>query len=727
MSDNPTPPRGVQRVLDEEAPLPAKEDLAPLYRVDPTSKIAVSKHYGKLWDGRIKQAVAARKYHADAWEEAVRYYNNAQQDHRNTEDGRSGNRYFGKRRNTQWSETENVVYANTSAIVPALYTKNPVVEITARNAAIQPQVQTLETLVNMLAGIEHAPGLHLKVHAKQWILSAELCNLGWMEYGYTERADSLGAVQAALAQLGKELEDAKDAKTIKEIEGRLMALEEQAAVASPSGPWVRFHPPQRVICGPTTLPDFSDAPWRAIEEFYPTSYLNAKYGKKNEAGKVYSLYEPTHVLCAEVGDGLDNTDANFKLFDTNVEAKQYGYETKEQLRKAEFTKCFRIWDKTTRRVYLYASNDMTWPIWVEADPYGLPDFYPQRALYFTIQPMGSHAHSNVSYYLDQQDALNEIHDEFRRARQDIKENILYDQRLGRDTVEKFLKGSSPNAQAVDVPENQKIGDLIYNKPNALLKAQPLFDVARPLQSIDRISGVSEVLRGAQFKTNTTNKAVESYQTSTTLRLDAKSDEIEDAIASVLYGVAFLCAQFMTAEEVASIIGQEAAGWENHPSSVLRSALRVQVAGGSTTKPTSEAKKQQAMDVARILSQFVQFAPGVVIETTLKLFEESFNELTLPKETFSRIREEAAVALRRGNSDAGPAGGGPAGGEGAPPSGGPVPTGGPPGGDAAAQLAQAIDALPPEAKLALGQALARGAPVVEAVPMILRAAQQQQQQ
>lgn len=705
-------PASVGRMLDDEAPVASSEQPA-LYRVDPLSKIPVSKKYGKLWEGRVRSALSARQLMEEGWDEAIRYYNNSQQEHREGADGRGGNRYFAKRRNPNWSETENIVYANTSAIIPALYMKNPEVEFTTQVEDQKEFVQRVEKLVNALAGRRHAPGLNLKMHAKQAVLSAELCNLGWLEYGYTERKDSLTEAQSTLEALGKELESAKDIKTIKQIEGKLMAVEEELTVAQPAGPWVRYHAPQNIVCGDCSMPDFSDAPWIAVRCFYPTDYLNAKYGDKQEDGSVKSLYAPSHVLCG----GSDSTDdvQNFKLFKEGDEAQAYGYGNKMQLQKAQRTMCWRIWDRTSRRVFLYADNDFTWPIWVEADPYGLPDFMPFRAFYFNTSPIGPYARSNVTYYLDQQDGINEIHDEWRRARLDAKENILYDDMFDRDTVEKWLKGAGPSAHGVKVPEGKQLKDMIMPKPNALMAAMPLFDPQRLLQSVDRIGGVSEAMRGAQFKTNTTNKAIESYQTSTSVRLDAKIDAIEDAIGEVLYGIGFLCAQFMTQDEVKNILGAEIAeAWQNIPAADLRGIFNVQTVGGSTQKPTSEAKKRQALEVGKILTQFAQFAPAEVIEITLTLFDEAFDEVTLPENVFDRVKEAAQVALRRGNSDAGPGGAG--GGGGAPPA-----EGG--GGDQLAQIAQVVDSMPPEAKVALGNALAKGVPIAEALPTIMQALQQ----
>jgi hypothetical protein len=252
--------------------------------------------------------------------------------------------------------------------------------------------------------------------------------------------------------------------------------------------------------------------------------------------------------------------------------------------------------------------------------------------------------------------------------------------------------------------------MILEKPNAMLRAAPLFDLSRPMQSIDRISGVSDVLRNVQFKTNTTNKAIENYNSSTAQRLDEKIDAIEDCLGRVLYAVGFLCAQFMAPEQAVQLVGQKAADWAPRPAKELQMMFQCQAIGGSTQKPTSAAKKQQALEMADVLSKLGQFAPTVVAETILKLFDGAFDELELPTDAFARIMEESKAVLQRGNSVQGAQGG-------AAPGGPDIAA--PPGSTSnLAEIAAIIDGLPPAAKTALGNAIAQGVPIAEAVPEIV---------
>jgi hypothetical protein len=692
---------------------------APMYRVDMTLKVPVSKHHAGLWKSRIDAGKQKLKPRIDAWDEAIRYYNNSQLEHRQSVDGGSGNRYYSKRRNNVWSETENVVYANVQAIMPAVFAKNPQVSLTTAKTEIQPFVATLQRLTNTLATLSSAPGLNLQVHAEQCVVATELCNLGWLTYGYTTRADSSIVTVDELNRISNDLVKAKDQKTIMELEGQLMALEEELDIANPAGPFVRYMPPHDVVVDPdSAVPDYSDAKWIAFREVYPTSYLNAKFGKKDKDGKWMSVYQPTSVLLASAKTDKADEYANFKLFTTS-DAKDYGYDDKKQLDRASRTVCWRVFDRVTRRVYLFADNKWDWPIWAVNDPYGLPGFFPAEPMFYNITAIGNSAHGNVVYYLDQQDALNEIADEKRRARQDLKETFLFNDKMDRESVVKWLQGGDGNAQGVKVPEGSSLKDMLYPKPNTMMQALPLFDPNPIYQAIDRLSGVSEVLRNAQFKTNTTNKAIERYDANTAMRLDARISRIEDVLGKVMFGVAFLCAQFMTAQEVTNIIGQEgAAQWQNYDAAELRDLFSAQAVGGSTQKPTSQQRKQQAMELAEIFARFVQIAPLTAIQTTLQVLNSAFDEINLPPNLFEGLAAEVEAAMQRGNSTQGGGDGG-SGDQSASTEGG---NGGSASSDDAeammAQVAEMIDSLPPEAKMALGQAMAQGAPVSEALPEVL---------
>ena len=81
-------PENVANALDEFAPVElTAEQVGPSYKIDPTSKVPVSKAHGKLWKARIDAACRNAKIHVQSWDECIKYYNNSQQEEGISKDG----------------------------------------------------------------------------------------------------------------------------------------------------------------------------------------------------------------------------------------------------------------------------------------------------------------------------------------------------------------------------------------------------------------------------------------------------------------------------------------------------------------------------------------------------------------------------------------------------------------------------------------------------------------
>lgn len=725
LPDSDIPPE-VNAAVEAIAPTGMQAESRPVYKKFADSKIPVSKSLGKLWKSRRDSGLANRKPFEDAWMEAIRYFNNDQMGHRQSKDGRSGNTLIAKRINGVWSETENIVFATVTSLVPALYAKNPTAEFTAEikskpgmrhnggppleelgdaeggDDAQEEMAETVKHLVNTLAGMQFAPGFFMKPKARQALVCALLTNEAWAEVGYTEKEQSSEQALQDLSQAALELETAKDENAIREAEGKLMALEEKVDLLAPEGPFVRFRWGIDVVVDPDSVcPMHSDAQWMMYSHMFSTSYLNAVYGEKQEDGSVKSIFEPTHVMSMPSGSAnIEDTVNNFKLIDKGeIVAKSYGYDDEDSFKRAWRTKVWVVWDKTTRRMLMFSDKKWEWPIWVWDDPYQLPGFFPLVKLSFHTPPVGARAKGETTYYLDQQDAINEINDEMRRIRLWIKENIFYNTNaISRDEFEKIMKGGDGSGRGVSVPEGTKLGDHIWALPPPSANFLQLFDTAPKMQAIDRIAGVSVIMRNEQFKTNTTNKAIESYTSSNQTRMDEKIDAIEDWIGAVYHMVAMLCVKFMSKEMVTQLIGADnAESWVNMEPREFWLRFPIRVVGGSTQKPTSAAKKQEALQMGQVLGQFVNAAPGPVLEVMLKALERAFDEITVTDDDIEYIREVAMMQMTRGQS-AGPGG----------------------GGEDMAQIEQAVQKLPPQAQQAFKTAVQRGASPQDALREIVGA-------
>jgi hypothetical protein len=704
----------VEDALRKEGLIEDEEvEAGPSYRMVGTSAIPVPKHLGKIWQSRRDQACASRQDVEECWAEAIRYYENDQSSHRDGRAGRAGNSRYARRLGDEWSATENVVFSNVSTMLPMLYAKNPNVEITATNEEVNADfAKCCEALIDRIFYMNAAPGINLKPKARRGVFYALLMNAVYTKVGYTKKADSSEQVLEDLRQLSEEYSKAKTAKQTKEIEGKLAALEEKVELLSPSGPSLSIVSAFRIFIDPSSKePDHSDANWIMEYDMLPTVYLNAMYRKK-QGEKMVSVYEPTHVVRMGETANVDDEVNSFSLFnkDPDQEAKNYGYPSKRAFDVASYTKVWYIWDKTTRRVFMYADNDWTWPIWVWDDPLGLLEFYPYDQLHFHEGFEGSQSKGEVTYYLDQQDTINDNLSVIRTARNWAKNNVFFDKNtVSQHDVEQVLSGPDGTARGLDIPEGRTLKDVIQSMPHPALAYPELLDNKSSFEAINRITGISEAQRGGQFKTNTTNEAIDFYKANVDIRVDEKIDLIEDWIGKFAWKLLQLLAKHMTVEEVTSIVGPALGQHWKQITDVneLRVALNLRIVGGSTDKPTSKVKKEQALKIAQILGQFANAIPALGM-LAVQVIERAFDEIVLSPADWERV-EQSMVAQQQ------KAGAGPQGAEGAPQEGGEPAQG---------QLAELIKQLPPEAQQKLSQLVESGVPPTQALQQVAQELQQQ---
>lgn len=667
MADEPDPvaaqkfvDKGIEEV--DGAPLPVETKPGEsVYKLDPASKIPVSKQEGTIWKGRKDAGEVLLRDLKEGWREAEYYYNNAQQNHRKeTEGNKAGNRAYGKDRRESYSMTENIVYATVNSVIPNTYAKNPNVEVTMLRTPLnadKDQVATmLKQLLNRLAGMREAPGLHLKPKAKKCIVRCEITNESWMMYGWVKRENSSEQAMQDIQRIGKELSETTDKNKILELEGQLLALEESVDLLDPPGPFIRtLHSTQVIVDSDACEDDYSDANWMMVSTMMSTSYLNARYRVKLADGKYGSAYKPSHIVDA-AGNKQDTETVqsqidNFKMFDVNVDdPKNYGYDSKLAYERAKRTKCWYVFDKVKRRFYLYSDADWTWPIWVFDDPYHLPWFYPISRMMYHANPTATRSRGEVSHYLDQQDEINTIVDELNRARVSLRDNTIFDSNvLTVKDVEDIMLNANKKMKGVKVPAGMKLADLIMGPPMPTLEREHLWDKSSAKQAITMISGLGEAMRGEQYKTNTTNQAIEQYNSISGMRLDEKRDAIEDFIGEVMRGIMYLWLQFADPEATASIVDPEleqiARGMSNMTADDIRKTVLCNIEGGSTQKPTSAAKKAEALQIGQIMGQFASASP-VILLFVLKVFSRAFDMTTVTKQDWDMLMQSITMAIQQ---------------------------------------------------------------------------------
>ena len=174
--------------LGDDAPRKrSRKKRQPAYQVIGDTKIPVSKATGKVWKSRIAQSNNQTKEIRDAWSEAIRYYENDQLKHRVSNENASGNVIGNRRLNNNITETENVVFANVTTMVPVLYARNPRSEFTSNVGELDRLATVLERLVNVLLSRRASPGVNIKPKAKRCVVTTLLTNRSWIKIGHLKQ------------------------------------------------------------------------------------------------------------------------------------------------------------------------------------------------------------------------------------------------------------------------------------------------------------------------------------------------------------------------------------------------------------------------------------------------------------------------------------------------------------------------------------------------------------
>lgn len=627
------------------------ETYEPVYRIYGDNRIPVSKVEGKLWRNRKDQAATVMKDVTDAWDLTYEYFN-ADQIH--IKDDGTYEFNHDKLRNNK-ENTENLIWANNTGILPALYSQDPRVEITSNklNDAESDKLATMiERVVNVLFTKRVAPGLNLKNKARKAILNCALTNRGIIKVGYNFKSDANEQAINDINLIAKQLQDAKDINTIKELEGKLQALEEVINFASPSGPFIKCVRPYDLFIDPNAEDqDGTDAKWIMEREWLPTEYLKAKFGKQSDdTDEVESIYKPGKVLPVNakgIDDNLQEGDDPLTLTDGDAtNYKNYGYENAEQYKRSCLTECFWIWDKTKRRVYLYSNNDWSYPLWVWEDPYELEEFFPYYILNFHENPTQTLCKGEVSYYLDQQNTINMINSQLQKMRKFGFNHYLFDSNSGADIkdIMNWANGGK-NIVPINLPPNKKFEDVLFSGSVPYDKNQMLYDKQDLLRIVDMISGTDATTRSGEYKTNTTNLAIQTYVAGKSMRLDDKRDAIENWLGRIGWSIAQLCLMNMDQEQVAKLIGiNNSQMWNNLSSDEIVNTFSLRCVGGTTVKPTSDSKKQQALQMSQVLGQFASASPYTVI-IMLQILQRAFDDVIVTEEDIEMIKNSILQQLQ----------------------------------------------------------------------------------
>jgi hypothetical protein len=693
-------------IYDVDKPVQQKkEDVQPLYRVFKGSKIPVSKSTGKMWKARMDAAVAAYDVIYGVWNECFAYYNNHQGKSLNTPRG-----VF-----KRGDSSENIVYSNLNVMLPAVYSKDPDITCNTNDEGDSDFAKTLQAVLN--AFFTRRGQLNAKSKFKRAVGFALLTNFGILKIDWTRKDDSTEMANKQLQEISQRLVEAKTTQELEEIYGQIEALEGSMEIFTKSGPGIKNILPQNLIIDPNAEDDDGcDAAWQIERAYFPTAFLTAKYtqpfeGEDERDDKTRSLvYKPTHIASFDkAGKRDDGLGMVLNALDAN-QVTEHQNEERTGYMNLYYTECYIVWDKMTKRVFLFHGDDWTWPLWVWDDPLNISRFFPYFIVSFGMSTGGTVSVGETAYYLDQQDEINDINRQVAKIRRTVFDFFYYNSdACTKDEVEKFInairgqgKGGT-NEHIVGVRAGEgKIADLIQAFVPPQLQAEALFNKEPIINSINRISNTSDALRGTQFKTNTNKDAVQTYQDAARMAVGAKIDVVEDVIADIANSFAEIAVQVLDQEEVTGLVGETlAANWDNMTLEEYTANYNIEVVAGTTEKKNSIFKKKEAVQIAQAIGQFASAAPLTSMRIMLRVLEQAFTEVVITPEDWVQLEKEAEANLQKG-----------------------VTTGGDPSQGGGGDIKQQLMSLPPEIKQQAMQMKEQGMPDDQIKAFLMEAVQKQ---
>jgi len=687
----------------DEKKKPEKE--TPLYQVYPDSKIPVSKAYGKLCRTMIDSAIKANELIHEAWEQCFAYYNNHQ-----VKVAESSKGTF-----SRGDVTENVVYSNVNVMLPAVYGRDPDIAVNTTDKEDEKFAECARSLLNQLLKGKNL--LNCKPKVKKAVGVALMTNFGVLKLDYVLKADSADSAMESLVEVTKEIEKAKNSKALESAYGKLAAIESVVSVFESGGPKLKNVMAKNLIVDPVgEMPDGTDAGWMAERCFLPTDFLKHKFTRKgSDKDCYYYIFKPSHKAVFTSGSGNSKDDAYGLVLETlGAETSFQENEEVSGYRSLYYTECWLFWDKATRRTALFAADDWTYPLWIWDNYTKTTRFFPYFIIGFGLSTGQTVTVGEVSYYLDQQDEINQINRQVARIRNSIFNFFFYNShKLSQADAEILMQAvkrgfvDEQSVIGVKVPEGSKIGDVFEALVPPSLNYEALFNKEPTINSINRISNTSDAIRGVQFKTNTNEASVQSYQDAARMSVGAKIEVVEDVMADLCKALLEQCIQNMSKAEVEGLIGKKLSeGWQNMSLAEYNKRFALDIVPGTSEKPNSVFKKKEAIQVAQAIGQFASAAPMTSMKVALRVLEQAFTEVVIKPEDWDLMEKEMEMNMMRGNSTGAAAPPQP-GQNGAPPPqpGGGAPAGAPGAGGIPPELAN----LPPEVKKQVEQMHASGAP------------------
>ena len=554
---------------------------------------------------------------------------------------------------------ENFVRWVAQTLLDYTYMQNPTIDFGATEDSEADFANALSATITSIVNKANGLGLNLKPYMLKLILISFLTNFGVMKLVYRpmkgSREEALTLYNKAIEEFDKDDNEPEDLQQLQALMDRLFA---ELQTREDFGMSVKIVSPFNFFVDPSgTMKDLSDHKTTFEIEDIDEETLKTTYMQYEEETKTWFFKQNTNVKYEGAVIAKENqATLQEKIIDEIMP------EASDEEREAVTTgkvRCLWVHDRTTRRVYLYIKDRWDTPLWVFDDELQLSRFFPYFILSFSETMRGIITNGEVSYIVGLQNEVNETNANWKAIRNVAFRVFTYNSdAIDKVEVDKIFDEASKNRRnltAIGVklkdPE-AKLDDALRPLLLPAAQAQPLFDNSKYEQAISRASRLTAAMQAQEFKTNTTNLAVETYQSQLSSRVNTFMDPIEEMIAQLGWAIAEIVVSLIDKNALTTLVPREKAQAIRTLSVAdFNSKFTLTVEAGSMEKPNSQNNKEEALKILQLLGQFGTAAPQTVLGLVMKMLRKVFSRSLITDSDLKTLKAEGEAFMQKGVSTA----------------------------------------------------------------------------
>lgn len=608
----------------------------------PENAIPTPTILGEVFKKRYERARKLYKDFHDDWKAAIRAFEH---------DGSIGEAA------TDGVPKENYVRWIVQTLLEYTYMQNPTAEFTANDGHSEDFARALSVVVTSIVNKANGIGLNLRPYVLKAIVMAYLSNYGVLKINFIDLKGSRQDATALYEKAVQELQAATEVDKVEQLQAVLDRLYKEMQTREDFGINIKAVSPFNFFIDPdATMDDLSDAKWTMELDFIDEADLQTRYMQYNEEEQAWFLkykpdvmYQSSAIVDAKATVNAKEAIIEELMPDATDDERDVSLEGK--------VPCIWVYDRTTRKIYLYIKERWDTPIWVFEDELQLSRFFHHFVLAYSPALRNILRFSEVSYVLPFQQEVNDTNAQWSLLRRAAFNMFTYDaSAVDKAEIDKVFDEAVKNSTkfrsvGVKLKDNEKtLTDVVSPMLLPIIKAQPLLENNRYEKAIGRSSRVSAGMGGQEFKTNTTNQAIENYENQVNNRAQSFVDPIEEFVAQIEWAIAEIVVSKIDKDSLLSLVSIE------HANNIKTMTVKdfnqqftMQIEAGSIEKPNSQNKKKEAVQIIQMLGQFGTAAPRTVLSVVTRMLRTVFSRSLVTDEDLQTLKKEGDAFMQKGIS------------------------------------------------------------------------------